>query len=374
MLWIILLLTVFENFSAGIQINIPNDTIRSKISENILVEVNPTEKNVYALNIYTNPVVVITSPENGTNLPTPYLEILGYAFSSDGLNCVEWEHYWNDYPIYHGNEIFNTSMYIGFRIQIFYLQPGTHKVVVRFYDINNHSGSDSVIVYYGNLPPEKPNKPSGPIIGSIGGSYSYSTNTTDPNNDTIKYGWDWNGDGTVDQWTNVFNSGVTITTAHTFTSNGTYNIKVMAEDEYGAQSIFSETLQVIITSNPPKKPNTPDGPLKGKPGVSYTYQTSTTDPDGGLLYYTWDWGDGTSINWTGPYNSTQTVAASHIWSAQGSFSVKVKAKDTTGAESVWSDPFPITMPYSYTKPLPQFLESLFQRFPNAFPILRQLIG
>jgi PKD repeat protein len=166
---------------------------------------------------------------------------------------------------------------------------------------------------------------------------------------------------------------LTITTAHTFTSAGTYNIKVMAEDKYGAQSIFSETLQVIIISNPPNKPNTPDGSIRGKPGVSYLYQTSTTDPDGDLLYYTWDWGDGTPINWTGPYNSAQTVAASHTWSTKGSYSVKVKAKDTTGAERVWSDPLPIMMPYSYTKSLPQFLELLLQRFPNAFPILQQLI-
>jgi hypothetical protein len=164
--------------------------MRSKISENTIVEMNPIEKNDYALNTYTNPVVVITSPENGTNLPTPYLEILGYVFSSDGLNCIEWEHYWNNYPIYYGNDTFNISKYIDFRIRIFYLQPGTHKVVVRFYDIYNHSGSDSVTVYYGNLPPKKPNKPSGPNTDSIGVSYSYSTNTTDPNNDTIKYGWD----------------------------------------------------------------------------------------------------------------------------------------------------------------------------------------
>ena len=148
----------------------------------------------------------------------------------------------------------------------------------------------------------------------------------------------------------------------------------MAEDKYGAQSIFSEPLQVLIQSNPPNKPNTPDGSARGKPGISYTYQTSTTDPDGDQLYYMWDWGDGTSLNWTGLYNSGQTVTASHIWSTKGSYSIKVKVKDTTGAESVWSDSLPITMPYSYNKQIPQFLELLFQRFPDTFPILRQLLG
>ena len=365
------MLVIISGFSFGV---LAEQNKKIIISENIIVEVNPLEKNDYALNIYTNPVVEITSPKNGTILPTSYLEVLGNASSSDGLKAIEWEHYRNNYLVSYGNDTFNISNYIHFRIRIFNLQPGTHKVVVRFYDIYNHSGSDSVTVYYGNLPPEKPNKPSGPTTGVIGVSYSYSTSSTDVNNDTIKYGWDWNGDGTVDQWTNLSNSGMTINTAHTFTSPGTYNIKAMAEDKYGAQSIFSEPLQVLIQSNPPNKPNTPDGSARGKPGISYTYQTSTTDPDGDQMYYMWDWADGTPLNWTGLYNSGQTVAASHIWSTKGSYSIKVKVKDTTGAESVWSDPLPITMPYSYNKQIPQFLELLFQRSPNTFPILRQLLG
>jgi hypothetical protein len=365
------MLVIISGFSFGV---LAEQNKKIIISENIVLEVNPIEKNDYALNIYTNPVVEITSPENGTLLPTNYLEVLGHASSSDGLKSIEWEHYRNNYLVYYDNDTFNISNNINFRIRIFYLQPGIHKVVVRFYDIYNHSGSDSVTVYYGNLPPEKPNKPSGPDTGSIGGSYSYSTASTDPNNDTIKYGWDWNGDGTIDQWTNLSNSGMTISTAHTFTSPGTYNIKVMAEDKYGAQSMFSEPLQVLIQSNPPNKPNTPDGSARGKPGVSYSYQTSTTDPDGDQVYYMWDWGDGTTLTWDGPYNSGQTAATSHIWSTKGSYSIKVKAKDTTGAESVWSDPFPVTMPNSYNKQIPQFLELLSQRFATAFPLLRQLMG
>jgi hypothetical protein len=35
---------------------------------------------------------------------------------------------------------------------------------------------------------------------------------------------------------------------------------------------------------------------------------------------------------------------------------------------------PITMPYSFNKPILPFLELLFQRFPHTFPILRQLLG
>jgi hypothetical protein len=51
----------------------------------------------------------------------------------------------------------------------------------------------------------------------------------------------------------------------------------------------------------------------------------------------------------------------------------VKAKDIHGNERSWSDPLPITIPYSFNKPLLQFLELLLQRFHNAFPILQHLL-
>ena len=152
---------------------------------------------------------------------------------------------------------------------------------------------------------------------------------------------------TIDEWTSLYTSGTTVNTSHIFTSTGTYTVKVIAEDEHGAQSSFSSELLVIITSNPPNKPSKPSGSSSGKPGESYIYQTSTIDPDGDQVYYMWDWGDGTPLTWTGPYNSGQNATASHIWSAKGIYTTKVKAKDITGAESVWSDRLPIRMPSSY---------------------------
>ena len=108
--------------------------------------------------------------------------------------------------------------------------------------------------------------------------------------------------------------------------------------------------------------------------MNYSYVAGTVDPNGDQLYYIWDWGDDTPLTWIGPYNSGQNVTTSHIWTEKGTYNIKVKAKDTTGAVSGWSDPLPVTMPDSYTELIPQFLELLFQRFPNAFLLLRQLVG
>jgi len=124
----------------------------------------------------------------------------------------------------------------------------------------------------------------------------------------------------------------------------------------------------------PYKPDTPQGVTKGRLKLEYTYTSSTTDPEGDQVYYLWDWGDGINSGWLGPYNSGVTVDTTHKWVVEGSYNIKVIAKDIYGKESSWSDPLPITMPYSYNNPTLQFLELLFQRFPHAFPILRQLLG
>jgi hypothetical protein len=105
----------------------------------------------------------------------------------------------------------------------------------------------------------------------------------------------------------------------------------------------------------------------------YPNTSITSDPDGDQIYLLFGWGDGTKSGWLGPYNSGNVINTTHKWTVKGSYSIKVKAKDIYGKESVWSDPLPITMPYTYN-PILQFLELLFQRFPHAFPIIRHLLG
>jgi len=128
------------------------------------------------------------------------------------------------------------------------------------------------------------------------------------------------------------------------------------------------------TKSIPDKPKTPTGSVSGIAGVSYVYSSNTTDSNGDQVYYLWDWGDGTNSEWIGPYENDGICEESHIWSTKGGYNIKVKVKDTSGTESVWSDPISITMLYSFNKLILQFLEWLFERFPNAFPLLQQLLG
>ena len=83
----------------------------------------------------------------------------------------------------------------------------------------------------------------------------------------------------------------------------------------------------------------------------------------------WDWGDGTFCNWIGPYHSGDECSISHIWNKQGSYNVKVKAKDVTGIHGPWSDPLVISMPK--TKSIDEITHLIFKLI-QRFPILEFL--
>lgn len=140
------------------------------------------------------------------------------------------------------------------------------------------------------------------------------------------------------------------------------------------QPFGDPTLAIGEKSQPPAKPATPAGPASGKTGTEYIYTSSTTDPEGNQVYYMFDWGDGSFSSWIGPLNSGATVSGKKTWSADGTYQVKVAAKDTHGQVSVWSDPLSISMPFDYQPPFLRLLERLFTAFPHAFPLLRQLLG
>lgn len=107
--------------------------------------------------------------------------------------------------------------------------------------------------------------------------------------------------------------------------------------------MFPEDIEVaalaIPTYNtPPETPEAPTGPTQGVTGVEYAFTTRTTDPEGGQVYYMWNWGDGITSNWLGPYNSGAMALASHTWNEAKNYNITVKAKDINGSESNWSCP------------------------------------
>jgi len=130
----------------------------------------------------------------------------------------------------------------------------------------------------------------------------------------------------------------------------------------------------VSTNNPPPTP-TLTGKPKGAAGNPQIYGLRTDDPDNNPISFYIDWGDGNYTNWSGGGKSTQkempecasgeTVYFEHIFTEQGTYTIRAKARDTLGEESDWATlqvQMPIANSYS-------FLNKLVNRFPLLAKLL-----
>ena len=124
------------------------------------------------------------------------------------------------------------------------------------------------------------------------------------------------------------------------------------------------SLQIAGSSQPPMKPESPQGPIEGKVRENYEFSTFTIDPDNDNIYYLFDWGDDIFSDWAGPYESGEICKISHSWNKKGNYEIKVKAKDINGLQSEWSDSLEIIMPKNkFYDELNPWIIRLFKIFP-----------
>jgi len=109
-------------------------------------------------------------------------------------------------------------------------------------------GDPSLTIGEESQAPNKPDRPNGETNGGTGTEYTYTTLTIDPDGDDLHYLFDW-GDGSFSGWVGPYASGATAQASYTWTGQGDYKIKVMAKDEHGVTSVWSDPLPVTMPLN-----------------------------------------------------------------------------------------------------------------------------
>lgn len=133
--------------------------------------------------------------------------------------------------------------------------------------------------------------------------------STDPDGTIASYTWNF-GDGTT---------GSGKTASHTYAAAGTYTVTLSVTDDKGG---VSSPVQKSVTA---KLPNV-------APTAAFTHSANqlslsvdasgSSDPDGSIASYKWDFGDGTPGS--GP-------TATHVYAASGTYAVKLVVTDDAGA-------------------------------------------
>jgi len=132
----------------------------------------------------------------------------------------------------------------------------------------------------------------------------------------------------------VINSSSYINIIRVFLNCSGESLNISGSSDY-------DTIIVVDTDSygneEPQDPGSPFGPKIGAIEIFYDYESETWDSEDNEIFYMFDWGDGTTSGWDGPYSSNITVNLSHNWSVNGGYYIKVKSKDIFNSETKWSE-------------------------------------
>jgi PKD repeat protein len=199
-----------------------------------------------------------------------------------------------------------------------YTMPGDYTVWLTVYDDQNATGRDycSVKVLQSGGPNQPPVADAYPKYQEVAvgqdawfyGGYSY-----DPDGYIVSYDW-YFGDGN-------FGSGMYPT--HKYTSIGIYHVVLTVTDNEGA----TDTDMIIVnvtgypTLEPPVAIAEPDTQYVNVGETALLTGSSSYDPDGYIVSYEWDFGDGA----TGSGMDT-----SHVYTSSGTYTVTLTVTDNDG--------------------------------------------
>lgn len=117
------------------------------------------------------------------------------------------------------------------------------------YDVGD-PWDDWIIAFQTGIPNASPDTPSisGVKNGAAGVEYTYTFISNDLDLDYVSYYVDWGDDSPDTDWVDPVPSGTPVSIEHTFTSEGTYEIKAKAKDIHEEESKWG-TLDVTMPKN-----------------------------------------------------------------------------------------------------------------------------
>mgnify|MGYP000243992005 CR=1 FL=1 len=152
-----------------------------------------------------------------------------------------------------------------------------------------------------------------------------ASKSEDPDGTIASYSWDF-GDGDT-------GTGETIT--HTYADVGDYTAELTVTDDDGAADKSTQSISVSSGNNPPTASFTAD-PTSGAAPLEVSFDASgSSDSDGSIDSYSWDFGDGNS-------GSGETV--NHTYDSSGDYTVELTVTDDDGATDETSETIEVVSP------------------------------
>jgi PKD repeat protein len=154
----------------------------------------------------------------------------------------------------------------------------------------------------------------GPYMASAGESVQLNgSGSSDPDGDPLTYSWDF-GDGTAPT-----SAGSSPNASHVYTADGFYTAVLTVDDGVNSPRTASATVEIV--NLPPVA--LAGGPYSGAPAGAIQFNGSSSfDPEGDTLTYSWNFGDGTAAS-----AASSSAGISHTYAAAGSYTAVLTVDD-----------------------------------------------
>ena len=144
---------------------------------------------------------------------------------------------------------------------------------------------------------------------------------------------------------------------------------------------MEDTVTITARGNCPPAPEGISGPSSGKVDEELTFKSKITDPDGDNVLYKFKV-NGDETGWLGPVSSGTEVTYKYTFEEEGTYTIKVKAKDEYGLESNWDVSLDIEITKEKSKNINRFIEmiqntfiyQLIQKLLEKFPVLTTILN
>ena len=204
--------------------------------------------------------------------------------------------------------------------------PGNYTVHLRVTDSKGKQSTSTVDIHVDDRAPVPSIGVPSKVIAGQPATFDAS-GSTDPDGSIAAWEWDLDNDGVFER------SGQTATT--TFTGFGTRTIALRVTDDWGVTGVKTVQVRVlapptaagvVVTGSPTANANT------------YFLPTGSSDPDGTITRYQWDFNNDGAVDKTTYSASAQTYWK---WTAAGSYQVGLTVTDNDGVKT--STLIPVTV-------------------------------
>jgi len=186
---------------------------------------------------------------------------------------------------------------------------------------------------------------AGPAVGEVSDAVTFTASVTEPHDNDVAYEFAW-GDTSHLEWTPYYPSGQPVARTHAYADTGIYSVRVKAMNSQEIESEWSDIRRIAI-GLAPSRPS-----LAARRYWLVDQPCSVTvcsnDPSGRRLTYGILWDDGSPLQWSDSASSGTPMTLVHTYLRTDTHYLVVKAQNSRGLTSDWSDSLELRLQQSIT--------------------------